>query len=143
MIKKKTSYIKLIGSLTKDGKRIFATKMLNDIFFDVSKLTKIPVQLIHNRIEKRLNAYMEVKNIKRGKRTHVVPVPIGFKRQNFLIRKWLISSAKENYKKISFKEKLQAEILDVITKRKSRSLVKKINLYKHVRSNRSNLHFRW
>jgi small subunit ribosomal protein S7 len=139
----KNNYLKFIGSLTKNGKKSVAKKILDTTMHSVSLLTQIPNELIQDKIDDKLNAFMEVKSITRGKRTHLIPVIVNFKRQNFLIRNWLIASANENSRKVSFTERLTSEILDVLTKKKSKAIEKKNSLTTLVKANRSNLHFRW
>jgi small subunit ribosomal protein S7 len=143
MEEKKNAYSNFVGSLTKDGKKSVAQKIFDTTLLSVSNILDIYPEAINEQIEEKLDVSMEVKTITRGKRTHLIPVITNYRRQNFLVRKWIIGSAKENYKKVSFTEKLTSEIIDILTKKKSKSLEKRNSLLKLVRANRSNLHFRW
>lgn len=139
----KNKYSKFVGSLIKDGKKIIAKKILDQTFYEISDTLNIPMSLIQKKLDKKLKVYMEVKVVKRGKRVNVIPVPINKNRQNFLIRKWIIASAKENLQKICFKDKLKAEIMQTIINKKSPTIEKRLKLNNLVRNNRSNAHYRW
>lgn len=133
----------LIGSITKNGKKTVAYRIIDDVLNDIAKELNISTEHIQAKIEKKLSFHVEVRTVKRGKRVHIIPVPMTRKRQKFLIRKWLLSAVRENRKKLCFKVKLKAEILDILLRKRSGALSKRRALFKLVNQNRANAHFRW
>jgi ribosomal protein S7 len=57
MKKKKTAfYKKFLGSLTKQGKKVAAKRILEHSLIKVSKKTKLPIYFILRRISSKLNS---------------------------------------------------------------------------------------
>jgi small subunit ribosomal protein S7 len=143
MKKNKDIYSKFLGSLTKNGKKSVAKRILDSSFIKVSKKENIPAHFILSRILLRLNFFLEIKKIKIRKNTHLVPFPLTTRRQDFLRVKWLLESAKEDSRKIDLSDKIAMEVSNLLLNDKSKSLLKKNFVNKEALSNRSNVHFRW
>ena len=90
-----------------------------------------------------LNSFVEVKKVRIGRRSLLVPFSINLKRRSYLIVKWLMQAIKENKKKTSLSIRLSEEILQVL--QGSNSGAKKLrNLnISQALANRSNIHYRW
>jgi ribosomal protein S7 len=143
MKKSKDIYSKFLGSLTKNGKKTVAKKLLDFSFIKVSKKENIPAHLILSKALLKLNFFLEIKKIKIRKNTHLVPFPLTTRRQDFLKVKWLLESAKEDSRKINLSDKIATEVTHILLNEKSKSLFKKNFVNKEALSNRSNVHFRW
>lgn len=137
-------YNKFFKFFIKSGKSQKIQVLIEMVFFDISKKTKISPFSILLNIFKLLNTYIEVRAIKRRRRTHLVPFSVGYKRRLFLSLKFLSKSLNEDKRKISFNVKLKSEILNLIYKKKiSKSFLLKQTDIKNAILNRSNVHFRW
>lgn len=143
MVLKKNKYEYLLGALTKSGKKSTAKKILDSALKIVSRKSKLSFQEILNRIFSYLYTSVEIKKVKQKEGFHIVPFPINKKRSYYLIVKWLISSAAENLKRISFKKKLSNEILNLIKNKECRSLKKKRTTIQQALRHRSNMNYRW
>jgi len=142
--RKNDLYNKFLGFLIKKGKKNIAMKMLNSVFFDLSKKTGKSSCFLLFKIFKKLNVFVESKTLRIRRRIYTVPFSLTLKRRFYLIIKWLIDSAKTNKRKISFSKKISAEIFLVL---KNSSLSKSLKLKalnnKNALKNRSNIHYRW
>jgi len=117
---------------------------LNNTFFVLSKEVGKPSNFILFQLFKRLNVFVESKNVKIRRSTYMVPFSLNVKRRSFLIVKWLIQAAKENKKRIPISEKIAAEILLVLKNSTSSKALKfKALNNKNALKNRSNIHYRW
>lgn len=139
----KTLYKKFLGFLIKKGKKTGAKRILDKTFLIVSKSIGMPIHVSMLKLFLSLNSFVEVKNVRIGRRSLLVPFSINLKRRSYLIVKWLMQAIKENKKKISLSERLAEEILQIL--RGSISGAKKLrNLnISQALANRSNIHYRW
>jgi small subunit ribosomal protein S7 len=136
-------YKKLIGIITKNGKKAIATKLLNNTFINLKNDLKFSTNFILLKILNRLKVSIETKKIKIKRSSHLLPLPIKQKRKVFLISKWLILGAKNQKSKKGFDSKLKLELHDLICSKESFSYkYKKYNIFKSLQ-NRANTHFRW
>lgn len=145
---KKSNYEKFVGSLTKNGNKVAAKRILTTALQTISKKKKIPVYQLLPKVFKRLDNFVEIKKVTWGRgrkvRYNFIPFPLKPKRQKFLKIKWLVESAKEETKSVNFSEKLAAEMWNLLfDKKKSKALAKKKEIRKLVLANRSNSHYRW
>jgi ribosomal protein S7 len=139
----KTIYLSFLGFLIKNGNRVSAKQILDKAFFNVSNQIKRPVHFILMKTFSSLNCFVEIKKVRIKRGSHVVPFSIGFKRQVYLVTKWLMESVFEDIRKVSIVDKLSFEILSILKTKTSKSLLKKnLNISGSI-SNRSNIHFRW
>jgi ribosomal protein S7 len=143
MKKSKDIYSKFLGSLTKNGKKTTAKRLLDLSFIKVSKKENIPAHLILSKVLLKLNFFLEIKKIKIRKNVHLVPFPLTTRRQDFLKVKWLLESAKDDSRKVNLSDKIATEVTHILLNDKSKSLLKKNFVSKEALSNRSNVHFRW
>jgi ribosomal protein S7 len=140
---KKTIYLSFLGFLIKNGNKVSAKQILDKAFFSVSKQINCSTHFMLMKIFSNLNSFVEIKKVKIKRGTHIVPFSIGFKRQVYLVTKWLMESAFEDSRKIPLSDKLSSEILSILKTKSSKSFLKKnFNISGSV-NNRSNIHFRW
>lgn len=140
---KKTIYSKLLGSLTKKGKKNHAKRILDDSFRSVSKNLNIPIDLVLVKVFSRLHCFLEIKKRKLGKNTHIIPFPVTSKRQLFLKIKWLLESIKKDNRKVSLSDKLYTELTNILLNKYSTVIQIKKGTFQEALKNRSNIHFRW
>jgi ribosomal protein S7 len=143
-LKKKNLYYKFLGVLTKKGNKNAAKRILDATFLNLSLSTNKTLQKLFLQIFIKLNSFVEVKNVRVRRASHMVPFSINLKRRSYLILKWISSAIKEdkNQQK-STSEKLYFELNDVIHNTASKALKKKRQNTLSAVKNRSNLHFRW
>ena len=141
--KSKTLYKKFLGFLIKKGNKTVAKNILDRTFFTVSKATGLSMHVLMLKLFLNLNSFVEVKKVRIGRRSLLVPFSINLKRRSYLIVKWLMQAIKENKKKTSLSIRLSEEILQVL--QGSNSGAKKLrNLnISQALANRSNIHYRW
>lgn len=139
----KTLYKKFLGFLIKKGNKTGAKYVLDKTFLMVSKSIGLPMHVSMLRLFLNLNSFVEVKKVRIGRRSLLVPFSINLKRRSYLIVKWLMQAIKEKKKKTSLPTCLSEEILQVL--RGSNSGAKKLrNLnVSQALANRSNIHYRW
>jgi ribosomal protein S7 len=139
----KTLYKKFLGFLIKKGNKTGAKYILDKTFLIVSKSTGLPMHISMLKLFLKLNSFVEVKKVRIGRRSLLVPFSINLKRRSYLIVKWLMQAIKENKKKTSLSIRLSEEILQVL--QGSNSGAKKLrNLnISQALANRSNIHYRW
>lgn len=137
-------YYKLLGVLTKKGNKIAAKKIIDNTFLKISSKNNKSLQKLFLQIFIKLNSFVEVKNVRVRRSSHMVPFSINLKRRSYLILKWLTSAIREeNTRQVSFDEKLYLELDSLINNTQSKALKKKKQNTANAVKNRSNLHFRW
>lgn len=137
-------YHKLLGVLTKKGNKTAAKKIIDNTFLKLSAKTNKSLQKLFLQIFIKLNSFVEVKNVRVRRSSHMVPFSINLKRRSYLILKWLTSAIKEeNSQQVSFDEKLYSELESLLNNTQSKALKKKKQNTANAVKNRSNLHFRW
>jgi len=141
--KKKDLYSHLLGFLTKRGSKVLSKKIVDRAFFQVSKKLNLSTDLILLKIFTKLNTYIEIKKVKRGRSSHIVPFAVVSHRRYYLAFNFLMSCVFDNKKQIPFYKKLESEIFDLLTKKYSLSLKKKESNIQFAIKNKSNLHYRW
>ena len=141
--KSKTLYKKFLGFLTKKGNKTAAKNILDKTFFTVSKATGLSMHALMLKLFLSLNSFVEVKKVRVGRRSLLVPFSITLKRRSYLIVKWLMQAIKEDNKKTPLSARLAGEITAVIcgSVSKSRKL-RDLNISQAM-ANRSNIHYRW
>jgi len=140
---KKTLYNKLIGFITKKGKKVTSLKIVNDAFFKVSTTTNLSMHKIVLQLFLKLNSFVEVKKVRVKRSFHLVPFQITLKRRSYLIIKWLMQAIKSDKRNITTSEKLAFEIEQTLKTNTSNSLkLRNLNITSAL-ANRSNLHYRW
>ena len=137
-------YLKLIGFLTKEGKKLRAKHIVDSALNFLKKKTKKSLFYIFFKFFLKLNVYVEAKILRIKRSKYTVPFIIHYKRRFYLIFKWLLKAVLENKQKISLSLKISQEILDVLNNKKDSKILK----YKTLNNmtcikNRSNLHYRW
>lgn len=138
-----TFYTKFLGSLIKNGNKSAAKKILDSSLRIVSDQTRIRPFFVLRKIFPKLHCYLEIKQIKIRKNTHIVPFPLTSKRQSFLKIKWILNSVIKNNRRINTSQKLAAEFVEIIKNKKAKILVTKNSINKLALANKSNLHYRW
>lgn len=143
LLRKINFYEIFLGLLIKDGQKVQAKNILDTAFSVVSKQTKLSTNSILLRIVLYLNSFVEIKKIKSKRSTHFVPFPLSTKRKFYLIARWVLDSVSEDRRRVDFSTKLSDEILNIVLKKSSKSLLKKKLNFKQSIQNKSNTHFRW
>jgi len=139
----KTLYKKFLGFLIKKGGRVTAKRILDKVFFSVSKITGFSIDILLIKLFIKLNSFVEVKKIRIRKRILFVPFSINLKRRSYLVVKWLFEAISKDKKRNSLSTRLAQEILLVLSSNLSGSKkLRDINIA-HAIANRSNIHYRW
>jgi ribosomal protein S7 len=138
----KTIYTNLLGCLTKNGKKIKATKLLNTALRETSKLLQIPITRIFIRLARSNGMLIELKKVRRRRNIHLVPFPVNSSRRYYLLSKQIIDAVNRNKKKTKTFLKLTNELSSILGKHNN-LLDKKKQYINEILSNRSNTHFRW
>ena len=141
--KSKTLYKKFLGFLIKKGNKTVAKNILDRTFFMVSKVTGISMHVLMLKLFLNLNSFVEVKKVRVGRRSLLVPFSITLKRRSYLIVKWLMQAIKEDNKKTPLSTRLADEIVSVLNGSLSKSKkLRNLNISQAM-ANRSNIHYRW
>jgi len=98
----KTLYKKFLGFLIKEGNKTGAKYILDKTFIIVSKSTGKPAHVSMLKLFLILNSFVEVKKVRIGRRSLLVPFSVNLKRRAYLIVKWLMQSIKENKKNLLY-----------------------------------------
>ncbi len=139
----KTIYTNFVGFLTKNGNKVAAKRIVDEAFYKASKATKLPTQVVLIETFLKLNSLVEVKRVKIGGQTHVVPFSINFKRRSYLVVKWLMDAVDQDRRRVPTAEKLATEITNTIKNKTSKSIQTKEMNTEQALLNRANIHFRW
>jgi ribosomal protein S7 len=143
MKKFKSTYLKLLASFIKKGKKTKAKKILNESLFTLNKIFKVPASLLVNKFFCLLTVFVETKIIRVRRSRYIVPFPTTFRRRVYLVIKWLTMTVFENKNRVSLSKKLSLEIFATLKGLNSRVLhLRNINNTKAL-ANRSNAHYRW
>jgi small subunit ribosomal protein S7 len=140
---KKNIYDYFLGSLIKKGNKLSAKKILYTALTDAAVIVKQKPDHLLKKVFSKLQLHVEIKKIKRRKYITIVPTPVVEKRRFYLVVKFLLEAAKEDKRRISFSNKLCNEIISTLTKKSSKSLLKKRQVITQSLLNRSNIHYRW
>lgn len=139
----KTLYKKFLGFLIKKGNKAVAKNILDKTFLIVSKTTGLPMHVSMLKLFLSLNSFVEVKKVRIGRRSLLVPFSINLKRRSYLIVKWLMQAIKENKRKTSLSVRLAEEVLQVLQGSTSGAKrLRNLNISQAL-ANRSNIHYRW
>lgn len=143
-IEKGTSlYNKFWGFLVRKGNKVQAKIILDYAFFKVSKKTRYSREQSLVKLFIKLNSFVEVKKVRVRRKLILVPFPIRLRRRCYLVVKWIMQSVKNGDKKISLSERLTKEIINVLTKTKSKSKNLRQSNFSKALANKSNTHYRW
>jgi len=139
-----TLYNKVVGFLTKKGKRNKAVNILNSSFLKINQLSKKPTFYVINKLFSVLNVYVETRTVRVRGGVHTIPFILNLNRRIFLIVKWLISVVKKNSQKSPFFERFTKEISLILNKNSSSKVfrLKVLNENSAIK-NRSNIHYCW
>lgn len=135
-------YRKVLGAITKKGKKNLAKKALNSSLYITSKLYKIAHYRIITKILGRIKCYAEIRKVTKRKMTTLIPFPVSKSRRQFLKVKWFLGGAKENKNIIPFSYKLLNEYEKNFEKPKYIK-TQRTEMNKLLIKNLSNAHFRW
>jgi small subunit ribosomal protein S7 len=139
----KNFHKKLVGFLTKEGKKSKAVSIVNSSFLLVSKNKDLSFSEIESRLIEKLNSFVEIKKVRIRRGSHMVPFPVNDNRRFYLMVKWLMQSVKEDKRKKPLSEKIAFEIEQTLKDSPSKSVkLKNLNIAQSI-SNRSNIHYRW
>lgn len=87
MIKKKNFYYTFINFLIRQGNKNKIIKLINQGFFQISSIIKLPPYYILSQIFLKLNVYIEVRKVKFRRKYNFIPFPISYQRRIYLISK--------------------------------------------------------
>lgn len=141
---KKTLYTNILGSLTKNGKKLKANNILQKAIKKVALNLNLNPSLVIYKLSRKLSRLIELKKIKVRKNTHLVPFPVTVERRRFLFSKELIDTfdAKLAKKKVTTAEKLGDQMMSFLIRRGS-NYDRKKNYTDRLLASRSNAHYRW
>ncbi len=136
-------YSKFVNHFIVSGKKLVIEKIIGKVFFKLSKEFNLPVSFILLRFFKRLKTYVEIKKLKKGRRTFLVPIALKRHRRTFLPLSWLSEAILLNKARISFFDKLYLEMYKICSNQSCHTLYLLAKNNKQASKNRINLHFRW
>ena len=137
----KDLYKKILGTITKKGKKNLAKKALNHSLYITSRLYRISSYKILPGILKNLKCYAEIRKVVRRKNVTLIPFPLTKGRRRFLKIKWLLQGAKKSKEKISFTHKLYEEFVKILEK-PAYLKTERTEMNRLILNNISNAHFR-
>jgi ribosomal protein S7 len=121
----------------------FKETILDKTFFLVSRATGLSMHTCMLKLFSSLNSFVEVKKVRIGRRSLLVPFSINLKRRSYLAVKWLMQVIKEDKKRIELSSRLAEEILSVLKNNNSKAKkLRNLNISQAL-ANRSNIHYRW
>lgn len=136
-------YKKLIGLLNRKGYKAGSIKLLNTAMLILVKKTGFSFSYLVWKIFKKLQTWIEVRNVLvKGKR-YLVPFKITYNRRIYLVIKWLLKAIMENKTKKSISNIIMQEFLLICLNKKSKALRYKEKNYKAALISKANLHYRW
>jgi ribosomal protein S7 len=136
-------YKKLLGSIIKKGNKTKAKKIMNKVFFILSKKTNQSIAFLLKKLFSLLKIYMEARTLRIRRRTYIVPFILTYERQAHFVVKFLIKAIQKNKTKQSIFLKFYSEIKSILLKSSSEAYQLKNLNNKSLLENRSNAHFRW
>ena len=136
-------YNKFLNHFVKSGKKIIVKKIIDQVFNRLSKEFSIPFSVILLRFFKRLKTYVEIKKVKKKRRTFLVPMALKRQRRLFLPLYWLSLSLFLNKTRVSFLEKLYLEMYKILLNQSCHTFYLLAKNNKQAAKNRINLHYRW
>jgi small subunit ribosomal protein S7 len=136
-------YTKFINHFIIAGRKSLIEKNICSVFDRLSIEFNLPVSRILLYFYKRLKTYVEIKKLKKGRRTFLVPIALKRHRRSFLSLFWLSESITLNNTRISFFEKLYSEMLKICLNQNCNTLLLLSKNNKQASKNRINLHYRW
>lgn len=139
---KKTFIKKLINHLMRSGKKTFASDIVYNNGFFLSKHTNKSLYSIYSELFLKLRPYIEVRKVRVRRSTYMVPFPTNIQRQQYLVSQWLLETLRNDKRKISFDQKFREEIIKILLNQ-GVTLARKKDLYKKAEKSRSFAHYRW
>ena len=136
-------YTKLINFFLLKGKKQIVKKKIDLVLNLLIKELQVSATVLLYTFFNRLKTYVEIKKIKKRKRTFLVPTPIAGTRRVHLTLTWLYSSIASNKSKISFEKKLYSEMFSVLLNQRCMTIDLLDKNNKLSIESRVNLHYRW
>lgn len=137
-------YRKFKNFFLKKGKASVAISIMKNLVFFFSKKYKVTSYFFLLTIFKKLNSFIEIRQIKIKRRLYYVPFSISISRRIYLVLKRLKQAISLDKRKVSIFKKVRTEIFLLLSKEKvSKSLEIKKNDYSKILENRANIHYRW
>jgi ribosomal protein S7 len=146
LVKKKTKgnfYSKFLNFFFLQGKKNIIKKKIDLVFILLAKELLCSANHLLLVFFNRLKTYVEIKKIKKSRRTFLVPVPITHSRRIYLALSWLSSSIQLNKSKISFERKMYEEVLNILLNQRCNTLILFEKNHKLAVESRIHLHYRW
>jgi len=136
-------YTQLLGALIKCGGKYKAFLIVKKALYLCIKKTKLSLVKILSILFNKLKVFIEVKTIKKRRKTHLVPFPATKKKVFFLITKWMLNCLSN---KLGLKQKaeniLSEDIIKTINSKSNSMRLRALNI-RTALDNKANLHFRW
>ena len=136
-------YSKFLNFFFLQGKKNIIKKKIDLVFTLLAKELLYSPNYLLLAFFKRLKTYVEIKKIKKRRRTFLVPVPITHSRRIYLALSWLSSSIQSNKSKIAFEIKMYEEILNILLNQRCNTLTSFEKNHKLAVESRIHLHYRW
>jgi ribosomal protein S7 len=136
-------YDKFWGFLVKKGNKSKAKKILDYAFLEVNRKTSYSREKSLVKLFVKLNSFVEVRKVRIRRKFVLVPFPIRLKRRSYLVVKWVMQSVRRGNKKNSLSKRLTQELLNILTKSKSKSRNLRKSNFSKALANKSNTHYRW
>jgi small subunit ribosomal protein S7 len=132
---------KLINTLTSDGKKSAAERILYKSMEMIEEKTKGDPLLVFKKAIDNIKPSLEVKSRRVGGATYQVPVEVRYERRLSLALRWLVKHATARSEK-SMVNKLASELLDASNGRGG-SVKKREDTHKMAEANKAFAHYRW
>jgi ribosomal protein S7 len=140
---KSNLYSKFLNFFFLQGKKSSIKKKIDSVFTLLAKELLYSANHLLLIFFKRLKSYVEIKKIKKRRRTFLVPVPITHSRRIYLALSWLSSSIQLNKNQIPFERKLYDEVLNILLNQRCNTLISFEKNHKLAVESRIHLHYRW
>ncbi len=142
--KQNNIYTKLVGYLTKNGKKNKSAKMIVNALTNTShSVNNKSIDVLH-KIAFSLGVVVEIKTVKIRRNNHTVPVPVNASRRNYLIVKKLSKVLNSSGDARATSEvKLTQELVGLLKTKVSKALSERDLVLFEANRNKSNTHFRW
>jgi small subunit ribosomal protein S7 len=133
---------KLLGKLTKNGKKAQAEKVIKALLTEINQICRGNPHVIFHEVLENLRPALTIVVRRVGRRFYQVPVPLKTLRQYTIALNWIVETIKLRQRS-KIEAVLLEEFLSAYFFQKSETLKKKEQLSQLVIKNRAFNHYRW
>jgi len=136
-------HTKLIGCLTKNGKKTKSKVNVVNSFRSVCQSSGVLVNDVLHKIAEALGTIVELRTVRIRKNVFIVPIPVNSNRRNYLIVKKITNIVFANKDRIKLETKLAREFVNIMNNKNSKAVIERKKVLEDAFKNKGNLHFRW